>query len=290
MNLPDEQNPNEIPAPKPDRRPRKAARLWLASLVAIGAIAFAVCFWPEPRPADLKDGFAWLTPSDTVKAFGPPGSLTRLKFRVLMWSPRIWKWYTGAKTQVHLTISFLNVPGDSDLTGTVLANARCFTNAEDGMRGWVLTADQWEQVRRSFDSWTKSSLRLTTMEGMAATMYSGSQGADGATISLSPRVKRKAFDLLLNASYSGPSNAMPTSTPTPIPTPTNSVVVQQPGGGAQIVITNLAVTCRAIVPNGGALIVDGHKNSLPDTPPTNGTYWLIISPVAVDSAGNAKKM
>jgi len=120
-------------------------------------------------------------------------------------------------------------------------------------------------------------------------MYSGSPGADGATISLSPRVKRKAFDLLLNASYSGPSSAMPTSTPTPIPTPTNSVV-QQPGGGAQIVITNLAVTCRAIVPNGGALIVDGHKNSLHDTPPTNETYWLIISPVAIDSAGNPKKM
>src|ERR1044071_7237236 len=180
---------NELPAQKPDRRPRKAARFWLASLIAIVAIAFAIWIWAEARPADLKDGFAWLTPSDTAKTFGPPGSLTRLKFRVLMWSPRIWKCYSGAKTQVHLTISFLNVPGDSDLvtSGTVLANARCFTNA-GGMRSWVLTADQWEQVRRSFDSWTKSSMRLTTMEGMAATMYTGSQGADGATIGLSPRV------------------------------------------------------------------------------------------------------
>jgi hypothetical protein len=91
-------------------------------------------------------------------------------------------------------------------------------------------------------------------------------------------VKQKAFDLLLNASYSGPSSATLT------PNPTNSA--QQPG--AQIVITNLAVICRAIVPNGGALIVDGHKN-LPDIP-TDGTYWLIISAVAIDSAGNRKKM
>jgi hypothetical protein len=182
----------------------------------------------------------------------------------------------GTKTQIHLTMSFLSVPSDSDVTGTVLANARCFTNI-DGMRSWVLPAHEWRKVRPSFDSWSKSWMRMTTIDEVDSMGYEGrNPGPGGAAINLSSQVKGGGFDLLLNAVYSGPSSATPN--------PTNTVA-QQP---AQIVITNLAVACRAIVPNGGMLILDGHKD-LPDIP-THGTYWLIISPVAVDAAGNSKKM
>lgn len=264
---------NELAHAKSARRPQKRTWFWLAPSIAVAAIAVVVCLWPQPRQTDLENGVTWLTPAEAAKVFGPPGSVTRLKFRVLRWSPLIWKWYTRAKTQIQITITLLSVATDSNLdkSGIVVSGGRGFTNS-GGMRSWVVPADQWPQAQRDLHRWTQSSMRMTTMEGVDVAMFSGAPGGGGTSISISPRVKQGGFDLILNAVYSSPPNAN-----------TNATSAMPPVQS----VTNLAVVCRAIIPNSGAFIVDGGKN--PDEP-GNENYWLIISPVAVDAKGRPKKI
>jgi hypothetical protein len=226
------------------------------------ALLLVLTYCLRPPPRDVKEGVVWLNCAEAAKR-PQAGTFTRLKFRFLMASPRIWNWYASRQKQMLLTLRFLTVASDSSLPPQLAAQS--FTNS-DGMRAWILSDQEFAALAQWTNASTVTVLRMTTMEGMDASMSSGNAAAANASMSISPKVSRKHFDLQLNALYTTPGNSAGV---TPAPQ-----------------LTNFAAACRAALPNGGAIVLDGGKRS--DSQGTN--YWLSISCVAVDSKGNPKKL
>jgi len=59
-----------------------------------------------------------------------------------------------------------------------------------------------------------------------------------------------------------------------------ATVTEAEANGSAGVRTNLSLACKVVIPNGGALVVDGGGHG-------SGTnHWLVIAPVALDARGN----
>jgi hypothetical protein len=148
------------------------------------------------------------------------------------------------------------------------------TNTNGG-RAWILTAALCDSLRQRLkDLPEESSLvgpRVTTFDGGQAQIFAGANSApgqvipEGITINLTPTISDDSVQLLVSllATELVPRN------------PSNSVGMR----------TNLDVACRALVPDGGGLLLT--PGGLMDA--TGRRYFGLVSPTAVDAQGKPLK-
>ena len=176
--------------------------------------------------------------------------------------------------QMSLDSRFLTIP-DGVLPLTELGS-HCWTN-ENGMRAWILSAEDWAdlKMRLPFDlqaaKATEARINAVIGDSSYAMVGTVSLSQDGRSDRINrvhsfAKVTGDHFNLVLMAS-------------------TEELISLSDGtyGGRQ---TNLAPNFRVMLPNGGAVVVDGRTPG--DKPGTN--FWFITSVVAIDPTGKAKKL
>jgi hypothetical protein len=218
----------------------------------------AVVFWKWPHKTDSRESVTWMPLTESTSAGA--ATLTRLKFRLLRSSRRVWNWYTSTQKQILLTARFLGFAEGEDPLIPLAAPA--FTNS-DGMRAWILSPEQWSGLQKPGALGTVlQTVRISTMEGTDSSMATAN-----LWMRVSPQVHHRKFDLGLKAICSTDMNSNGTAS-----------------GGTTL--TNLALACRVTLSDGGAVIINRGKEA-----GTTGTnYWFMLSPVAIDSKGNRKKL
>jgi len=249
-----------IVTPKPRS---KSKYVWVAALVIVLAI-LTLFLWPEKSVS--SGSVVWLTPAEATKAF-QRGKLTNLKFKLLRMSRHASNWYMKKRTQIMIESRLMNVSDEASLLGQLPPQS--FKNA-DGMRAWILPPEEWANFKQRLtgsaqEVSTLSSSRITTLDDSQAIASSGTAFTN-TTVNVFPAIAGGYFDLLLGAA--------------------STITVTSPTTFSTGTLTNFAMACRVVLPNGGALVVDGRKRG--DAPGTN--YWFITSAVAVDPAGNPKKL
>jgi hypothetical protein len=142
--------------------------------------------------------------------------------------------------------------------------SQCSTN-QDGTRAWILSSEELKDLKQNLKTLpgvdTLQVLGVTTYDGGPAQLFSA-----GISLSLLPKVAGNSFDLLVGAT---------------------STEADSSGAGSLMgVTTNLTAAFQAFLPNSGGVLVKA--GTAGDSHQTN--HWLIISPVAVDAAGNAIKL
>jgi hypothetical protein len=210
----------------------------------------------------------WLTPTEMTKA-QQPGPLTRLKYQVLRLTGPLGRWLPRNPTSVLIDSQFIaasaNAAPISELQVPPMTNAK-------GQRAWVISADSLKHLREGLKDrpgiLVLSRPRIQTADGGEAGILIGGSvlvGSNsipvGLSVNVQPKVTGDAFQLLLGI--------------------TASEAVTAPEAGADRVRTNFAMACRALVPNAGALVLQGAK----PTEPNATNYWFIISSVVVDAKG-----
>ena len=245
-------------------------RVFKASWILTGAVFLAalVCL-TFTSTHKTPEKFVWLAPDQLAHSL-KPGILTQLKYKVLRW-PGPWRWFEGNKTRILVESTLLAVSSGNSLQ--VEHSILCQTNSE-GARVWVVSSEELlplkEQCKGSPAVEERSSMRLTTFDGGQGRIACGTSVAvgsqalfSGLTADILPKLLNDSCKLLLGVTSTEPLLS------------TNFAVR-----------TNISFSCRALVPNGGALVVDAGNSA-----PAAGTnYWLIISPTAVDAKGNPIKL
>jgi hypothetical protein len=247
----------------PETKPLRQSRLvWtVTTILFITAVLVVMLSSPE-KP----ESFVWMTPEQLALIL-KPSKLTQLKYTVLRW-PGPWRWFQGRKTLILIESRWVALPAGTDLP--IEHPLLCNTN-RDGARIWIVPAEELASFKTQVKMVTgleeKAQMRLTTAHGLQSGMLSGSSAPAplsafcGFAADILPKIADGSFKLLLG------------------------ITASEPDTSAQAIVrTNLSFACRAIVPNGGALIVDAAKNN-------SGTnYWVIVSPTAVDAKGNPIKL
>jgi hypothetical protein len=270
-----------VPCPATGRKRR--AVLWLSSatflLVLLG-------WFIALRPMS-GNNLVWLTPAQLARAT-QAGPLTKLKLKVarLVAPLGLLNWRFRPNILTRSTLMTLTTDA---VQRAGLPSASSATNA-DGTRVWILSAAELNVLQQRLKLTPPASVlgaaSVTSLSGRQATVFVGdntSSAKSGARLagvvnrvggSRAQQSHLEQFGLRvdLNPKYvSGAIKVMLGATAT-----------QRMETDPAIFRTNLAVACRAIVPNAGALLVDTGE-----TPASSGTnYWLIVSPTAVDSRGN----
>jgi len=111
-------------------------------------------------------------------------------------------------------------------------------------------------------------VRMTTMEGQESGAATGPM-----EVGFLPRVQHGKFNLRVRAVWARDTKSDSNSAGT---------------ASGWTTITNFALACRALIPNGGALVVDGGKSPVAGGAQATN-YWFTLSAVAIDSKGNPKK-
>jgi hypothetical protein len=134
------------------------------------------------------------------------------------------------------------------------------TNAE-GTRAWILAAPEASALQQFFHTNSGANVvgssAISTMHGGQARIMVGNfPPADptgvGTTIDVLPRNSGGSIRIILNA----------------------TAISKDSHTNASSVRTNFAVTCQALIPSGGCLLING------DQPKDQSakSYWMVISP------------
>src|SRR3954471_11224368 len=133
------EQPSTLVDPQPASHNRLTGNLvWAAP--AMLALVLLAYFYLSPRQPPLPEGIVWLTPVQAAKR-SQSGMFTRLKFRLLRSSGRIWNWYANRQEKISVDVRFLDLPSDAPLPAQLVT--RPFTNP-GGMRGWILSAEEFK--------------------------------------------------------------------------------------------------------------------------------------------------
>ena len=84
----------------------------------------------------------------------------------------------------------------------------------------------------------------------------------GLTVDLIPKVSGDSFKLLIGV--------------------TDTEINAVASSASPSIKTNFAISCRASIPNAGALVIDGGKSS-------EKHYWLLLMPTLIDATGKPIK-
>jgi len=266
------QPPLNSPEPTPDS-PKSGGRIkfWFSALgvffLAIALVSLLV--------VSSNKSLIWLTPADLVPA-SHSGPLTDLKYQIKKLVMPVWKRFRPAPGFVDLSAKILTLRA-SEAWGKNLG-APSATDA-NGMRAWILPATEWsafkEQLKAKFGASITSAPRVETLDGMATALSSTEvikataptndhAGNEMLTtlVYLTPKTISSSVRIVVGATYS------------------RSIARPNP-----VVTTNFVVNCRVVIPDDGALVVDGG-----DAPDSTGVhYWLIISPTILDARGKPLK-
>lgn len=144
------------------------------------------------------------------------------------------------------------------------------------MRAWILSPAELSAFRQRLKTIPDASLlgrlRAQTAAGTSAQTFvggtalvAGKNVPIGLTLDVAPKMRSGSIQLLLGV--------------------TSTESVASPSTHPPALSTNLAVACRVLLPNSGALVVSvGNPGD-----PRETNYWLIISPTAVDARGQPIK-
>jgi hypothetical protein len=228
--------------------------VWLFVLVLFIVAALAVVITAPQRKADE---FTWMMPAQAAQAM-KPGKFTMMKYRILRW-PGPWRWFARRKPAIAIGCQVL---ASKDWPNT--ADNHSWRTNVDGQLGKVLIRREladWKEAFKSHGSEARMEMHITTSDGGQATITDGTTSPAmpafcGLTLSVLPAREGNSFRLLLSGTWTEATSA--------------------PSDMGIRVRTNMAIACRAIAPNGGAVLMQA----------ADQTNWWLISCVAVDSKGN----
>jgi hypothetical protein len=198
----------------------------------------------------------WLTQGD-LRA----GRIENLKFMLMRMTSPLWRSYWSRQPLVLISSTMLATaaPFPTQFGLGVPAG----TNA-DGIQVWLLSEAELTALRQQVKTlpghMTGSSPRVQTSAGGWASVSMLNAGA-GLTVTLKANAAGNAWTLTAGAIQTEPTASAST----------NVVPLR----------TNFAAACRATIPNAGALVIQ----SVNGNQATGTNFWLIISPVAIDTQG-----
>ena len=261
--------PDSVPPPATHGR-RTALRLVVA---AVGVLLLAiVLFFALTISSGQK--VVWLTSTDLNQS-GRAGLFTGLKQKVARLVPQfVWRFWWN-RPQINIDSSLLIIPAAAaEPTGL---SAPAATNAS-GMRAWILSPAELNAFRQQLKTLsdvenlgvpphvTIFDDRPTRWRVNKPVQVAGKVTPVGLAVDLMPKVVSGAIRLIVGA----------TSTEAVTSAPDNVTTIR----------TNLAAACRVFLPNAGGLVVNcGTTNAA-----GGKSYWLIVSPTAVDARGNPIKL
>jgi len=248
--------------------PQRLARRWLKlALISVGVLAVAVLA-VRPWKAPPQQTFVWLNPSQVTKATSP-GPFTRLKYKVMNLTAPLWQRFRRPRQQVLIQANFVELPpglGEQARLGPPMA-----TNS-DGTLAWSLSPSDLTDFQKFLDGTPEARQlgrpRIQTISGFqaAVTMGSSAPGSGGLGMDVTATIVSPAIRLLVKVQSTERAEGAP--------------------GNAPSIKTNLALACRALLPNAGGLVLQAGKPKEPRA--TN--CWLILSPTAIDARGKPIKL
>lgn len=244
---------------------RMAVRILLVA-IAIAALAGMLLLILAPRRAAVT----WLTPGAPLQQpMVPPGPLQTLKFRLQRLADPLWQKIIAARTPVVIDAQVIAVPNGTNSFGEITSAP---TSIREGVRVWILPADQWkrlaEQLKTAPHAELLGNMRMQTIERMQSQMaLAGRALVDGKPVAVGTELRfftrggKHDVRLAVIAEITEQLHQFTASART-VPV-TNSVLQ-----------TNLSAALQASVPDGGALVLARETAN-----PLNGRMlWLIVSP------------
>jgi len=250
--------------PSPTKPLRKRWLIYtFAAIVVVGAVAVVLM---TPR-RETGDKFVWMTSAQLAQTL-KPGMLTRIKYQILRW-PGPWRWFQSHKPVIQIDVQVLDIPNGRVLAPLAQVDS-CWTN-HDNQVAWIVGTDELKNVNQALKGpEVKGDMRLTVADGMQAAIATGTAIPAtslfcGTSAQLLSKIDHGKFKLLVQATSTEPAPVHPLVTAS--------------------MQTNLSIACRALVPNGGALIIEDCANRHSGT-----NCCMIISCVAIDPKGNPVKL
>ena len=239
-------------------------RRWLLRLCIAGAVfLLAIILFCTLTSSD-NNKTVWYTESEFAKAV-KPGALTKLKNTVSKW-----RWFRPVlnrfqKPDVQISFQTILIKLQTDGVDALGLGTPTSTNF-DGTHLWVLSAEQRDRLIWTINSSipgistrqeiTSIDRRIWEFSAVPLTSRTGTVLAAGLVVDCLPHVYSDSIQLTLWAhGLKLMSNGL--AGPEPIP-------------------TEFVVACRALIPNGGAAILDVHL-----TPPA----FFIVAPNLINPDG-----
>jgi len=266
----------EPPSKSPEAAPETPKRRWRSGIwiSAFGIFLLAliiVCVFLASSNRDL----VWLTPADLTPV-NHSGPLIQLKYKIKSFIMPVWKHFQHKPSVVELDATFLSVTEDAVKQFSL---GDPLSTSPNGMRAWILSPAQLD----TFNHGPKTNpgvlpiraTRIITMEGIqsrvrvqAVNLITGGMHADDSASAIAdivPKIISDSIKIMVGASATNLAGR----------TPDQLLIIR----------TNFAFACQVIIPNAGALVVNG--GNVKDLNGTN--YWLIISPTILDAQGKPLK-
>ena len=212
----------------------------------------------------------WLTQAQFNKNT-QPGPLASLKESVKQITAPLWRRFRKPHPMIktHAQIWKLS-PATPEPAGLGAPTA---TNS-NGLRAWVLGPAESVALERQFETNIFLSricgAAVTTLAGQRSTLSSGQAAPQLGASSTGIRL-----DVISDYSTSAIKMTLHIASTTSGVDFSNTVITR----------TNLAALCQAIVPADGCVLLND-KNS---SGVTNETYWLLVTPTAMDASGKPIK-
>jgi hypothetical protein len=253
------------PQTKPKRR-RWLLRLCVAALLLISAIVLLCVLTGSD-----DNNTVWYTESEFAKAV-KPGALTKFKNTVSNWRwvKPVLNRFQKPDTQIHFRTDLVNL--QSERADNLALGIPISTNS-GGIHLWVLSSEQHEQLAykiKFLHFITNAAQSIITADGMAFEATANElilqPVADKSfmprlVVDCLPKTFHDAIRLTLCANTASISNA-----------PTGSVPNK----------TGFVVACQALIPDGGAAVLDVHRASQTN----DSAAFLIITPTLVNPDGS----
>ncbi len=215
----------------------------------------------------------WLTPAE-FRQTTQPALFARIKYTIINLTGPFLRGFIRVRPQIDIASSLMTLTtaaGETTGLGPPAA-----TNSA-GARSWVLAPDDFQSFQRRLKTISGAAVlsrpRISTASGGQsqlsmgeATIPEGKSSRSSLTIAIIPKVANGSIKLLVCA--------------------TSTEVPASPGANLPLIQTNLAVSCQALLSNGGGLVLEAG----PTKAGAGTNYWLIISPTAIDARGNPIKL
>jgi hypothetical protein len=244
------------------RRRRIRVALLLAAVVLLSAVLILAV------QAMRSEKLVWLTPAEFART-SRPGPLTSVKNELKHLTRPLWRQFRKSKPCFTIGSELLIFPSTRRDNLGLGASVR---TSGSGLRAWILSPTELTNFQARIKSMPKAEVagqtRTITGSGMRTRMFmSNSPGlamfASAVTVDVVPKVTASSIQLLVGV------------------TSVQGIPAQQMSA-----ITNFSAAFRALVPNNGGLIITDSDSKDPD----GKTYFLIMTPSAVDPRGNPIKL
>jgi hypothetical protein len=243
------------PIPKRDHHwVWRLARAVLGTLLLVILVFFTLTSAPTPK-------VVWLTQAEMahLKHRGP---LTRLKDKFMNLTVPLWRHYWNTRPQVLIDSTLLTLP--DEIVERINLGTPVATNA-DGLHAWIVSPAELNALKNRLQTmrgpWLIGKPRIQTASGVRGVWFAGrilavasNSTPVGVSLDVNPQVVSDSISLSMEV------------------TATEALATQSATHDA--IKTNLAVACRALLPDAGGLVLDSGNTK--DS--AGKRFWLIISP------------